>query len=365
MNDFLKNKKIALVYDDLVQRGGAESLFLFLKNEVFISSTVYVPIVNFNKFPGFKNKVIYSKTLTFLGLNFGSFGYRLASLLSIFWFESLDLSSFNIVFSLSNRFSHSVKTPAEVLHINYVTSPFRFVWTPSKNLFLNLFLSPLRIHNYFSAKRPNLTLAISELVKNRIKKYWGQDSLILYPPLIKEFKKSSPVHKFNLPNNYFLFVGRLLSRKNIIWLINSFPKNYNLVIVGEGPYAKHVKQMSYINSNIYFLGYVSNKTLAYLYSNCSAVIYPHKEDFGLVPLEALKFNKPVLCYYKGGFKEYLNNKISLFFNDKKTLKNSIEKLNTFKFNKKEAKKVLKSHNKKVFAKKINEIIIKSYEEHFL
>ena len=40
-------------------------------------------------------------------------------------------------------------------------------------------------------------------------------------------------------------------------------------------------------------------------SNCSALIFPGIEDFGLVPLEAMVFGKPVIAYNGGGVIEYL------------------------------------------------------------
>ena len=364
----LDSQKVALVYDDLVQKGGAEELFLFLKKEVFPNATVFIPIVNFKVYPSAKEEsfnLVYSPFLSFLGTKFGIWGYTLASFLSVFWLESLNLSNYSLVFSVSNRFAHVVNTPAETLHISYVTSPFRRLWTSSKkSLFSAFFLSFLRTYNFYSAKRPNYILSISKLVDNRVRKYWRINSTVIHPPLLKDFSftgEEPTSLKKALPREYFLFVGRLLPRKNIEWLIKTLPKKYNLVVAGEGPLLNSLKKQYSPNKNVFFLGYVDDLMLPYLYKNAIALIYPHKEDFGLVPLEALYFNKPTICYYKGGFMEYLTPAVSVPFKDKKTFLKALERVKSLKIEEKEKEDILKNYSKKVFAKNLNKIIMDVYE----
>ena len=50
-------------------------------------------------------------------------------------------------------------------------------------------------------------------------------------------------------------------------------------------------------------GWVDQKTLWERYANCRAFIFPVEEDFGIVPIEAQMFGKPVIAYGKGGINE--------------------------------------------------------------
>ena len=52
------------------------------------------------------------------------------------------------------------------------------------------------------------------------------------------------------------------------------------------------------------------------YRNCKAFIMPQEEDFGLTPLEAMSFGKPVLALRKGGALEtVVENMTGEFFDD--------------------------------------------------
>ena len=49
-----------------------------------------------------------------------------------------------------------------------------------------------------------------------------------------------------------------------------------------------------------FLGRVSDDELRQNLAQCRALLFPGEEDFGIVPVEAQSFGKPVIAYASGG-----------------------------------------------------------------
>lgn len=110
--------------------------------------------------------------------------------------------------------------------------------------------------------------------------------------------------------NFFICVGTLEPRKNLINCINSYlllPKsirnNYPLLVVGPVGW-KFNKSSLEIDETIRFLGYVDNKSLNYLYHGALALLYLSiYEGFGLPPLEAMSCKTAVITSNKGTLKE--------------------------------------------------------------
>ncbi|MCL5038015.1 MAG: glycosyltransferase family 4 protein [Chloroflexi bacterium] len=109
-------------------------------------------------------------------------------------------------------------------------------------------------------------------------------------------------------------VNRLFSPKNVQGVIKAYaylkelaPRLYDqtrLQIVGTGPYEKELKDLGSnlgIDDRIEFTGFVDDKDLPGYYANAALVIYlPYGEPFGLVPVEAMRWGKPVIASSHGG-----------------------------------------------------------------
>ena len=128
------------------------------------------------------------------------------------------------------------------------------------------------------------------------------------------------------PENYFLFVGRIVEGKGLEYLIKAFHKiselyaNYKLLIVGEavhsGKYYKYLKEICNNNNNIVFLGKLNGIKLLNIYSRARAVIIPSEyESFSITTLEALYYNGVVVCADIQQLKEVFG-KYALFFKSK-------------------------------------------------
>jgi len=110
-------------------------------------------------------------------------------------------------------------------------------------------------------------------------------------------------NKYDLPENFILFVGTIEPRKNLENLIRVYSKYENkgtkLVIVGKTgwkykPFFKTLEQLN-LNKDIKLMGFVEDDDLPYFYNLAKVFVYPSfYEGFGLPPLEAMACGCPVI-----------------------------------------------------------------------
>ena len=161
-------------------------------------------------------------------------------------------------------------------------------------------------------KRVDKIITISENTKKDIIELLGVDEKRVYVVKSginkKEFGVINPQDykykeikkKYNLPENFFLYLGNLEPRKNISRIIKAYdifiknyPKsNYELIIAGGGGWKNKdiykTKDRSENKGSIKFLGYIPRDEKIYLYNMASLFVFPSLyEGFGLPPLEAM------------------------------------------------------------------------------
>jgi len=110
------------------------------------------------------------------------------------------------------------------------------------------------------------------------------------------------------PENFFLFIGRLVFIKGIDTLIRAFKivrakhRHLKLAIVGKGPFESYLRRMAEGIPGIKFIGHVGNPVAKkLLYDNCLAIIVPsYHEVLPTVIIEAMACSKPVIATRVGG-----------------------------------------------------------------
>jgi len=111
----------------------------------------------------------------------------------------------------------------------------------------------------------------------------------------------------------FLYVGRLAAEKDLdiimesIGIVNSsHADKVQFVFVGDGPYAKQMKERSY--DNVVFTGYLKGQELSAIYASSDVFVFPSgTETFGNVVLEAMASGLPVIAVNSGGVKDNVIN----------------------------------------------------------
>lgn len=300
--------KVALVHDFLLKLGGAERLLRVL-SEMFPEATIYTLLYDEKAvgkvFPKERVKTSFLQEYP----SFIRKRHRFLTHLMPRAIEELDLSGYDLVISSSSAFAHGVIVQTNTKHICYCHSPMRYAWDHAseymeennihglKKIYYSWLIKRLREWDKVAGARPDKYVANSKHVAKRIKKYYGEESTVVYPPVDTE------KFKLNEKNSdYFLIVSTLTPYKKIDLAIQLFNKiDRRLVIIGEGPHKKYLQAIA--ADNIDFLGFKKDEEVREYMENCRALIFPGEEDFGIVPVEAMACGKPVLAYGKGGVLE--------------------------------------------------------------
>lgn len=324
----MRKLKIALVHDDLMQWGGLERVLLGL-SDTFPEADIFTSVYNKqNPFlkEFFQNKKIQTSFIQKIP-GWKTFYKALLPLYPLA-FESFDLSSYDLIISITTRFAKAVITKPDQLHICYCFTPPRFLWGFSKqNSFLTSLLSPYRLMDQLFSTRVDHWIAGSEYIQSRIKKVYKKDSLII--PGFVDIPATTDIWD----GGFFLIISRLNNYKRVDVAIEAFKKLYknkqafNLKVIGIGPEMKRLT--SDLTPNIEFLGSVSERMRLKLLQACRAVIITAEEDFGLIPLEAQAIGKPVIAFAKGGAVETVRDRKTGIFFPEQTADSLIQALGDF------------------------------------
>jgi glycosyltransferase involved in cell wall biosynthesis len=218
--------------------------------------------------------------------------------------ESLDLRGYDLVLSCDAGLMKGVLVDQDAMHICYCHTPVRYIWDlyrmfqqqiPSPvRPFYALIAQWLRVWDFNAAQRVDLFVANSRHIQQRIQKCYRRESTVIYPPVETARGYTKPSH-----DDYYLSVGRLSHTKRLDLLIEACNHlGRRLVIVGQGREEKRLQKMA--GPTIDFRGRVSEEELPELYANCRAFLFAAEEDFGIVPVEAQSYGRPVLAYGRGG-----------------------------------------------------------------
>lgn len=366
----LSNAKIALVFDWMTTPGGAEKVNLML-HRMFPDAPIFTSIFNKDNLKGFEEAAI--KTSFIQDMPFAKNHHQMYLGLMPYAYELFDLSNFDIVISSSHACAKGVITKPETLHVCYCHTPMRYAWdnwhsyireykmSSLVKRFAKKRMHKLRMWDRISADRVDSFVANSSLTKKRIEKYYRKPATVI-PPMIKCSKyKIAPETK-----GYFLAVGRLIPYKKFDLIVETFNQiGLPLKIVGTGIMENDL--MIQANDNIEFLGFVDDKTLRNLYSECEALIFPQVEDFGITPLEAMASGRPVIALEEGGALDtIIDGKTGIFFKKQTTidLKGAIERYfhEKDKFDPEFIRQYAKGFDEAVFEKRLTTYLKDKWEK---
>ena len=299
--------KIALIFDPVTQSGGAEKLLWCLADE-YPDSKIYTAIYNPELVPErFKTRIVCS-----LLQKFPRAAQNPKPYLPLFpvAYESFDLSNYDRIISLTTLFAKTVITRPETLHIGYINSPPRFLYSEQNlkryinNSFLQHLVSPifkwLKFYDSLATKRPDILIANSQNIQQKIKNIYNLDSQVVYPFADDRYFKKRIIAK--IPNQYVV-VSRLEKWKRIDYAIRAFNNlpDKKLIIIGTGSDMSRLKKIA--AGNVIFTGWVNDSKVVDIVSRSQAMIMPQDEDFGITSVESQALFTPVIALDSGGAKE--------------------------------------------------------------
>lgn len=145
-------------------------------------------------------------------------------------------------------------------------------------------------------------LCNSTAVRDRVRRVYGIDATVVPPPpAVDPSGPTRPVA--GVEPGFFLCISRLLPYKNVDAVVRAAADvpGARLVVVGAGPDRERERLRALAGAAVTFLPTVADDELRWLYASCAALVAASYEDFGLTPVEAGCFGRPVAALRYGGF----------------------------------------------------------------
>lgn len=313
--------RVAVVHEWLTNPGGSEQVVLELL-EMFPRAELYTSIYGPGPWPepiarrdvhtSYLNRVPgaarhYQKLLPFV-----SRAYR-----------SFDLSGYDLILSSNHACAKNVIAPPGAPHVCYCHTPMRYAWEKRflegeeigtvGRLALPALLPLLRRQDLAGSASPDVFVANSRHVAERIERYYGRPSVVVNPPVdVERFLGLA-----HAPEDYFLVFGRVVPYKRVELAVAACARlGRKLKVAGGGRALEGVRAQTPAGADVEFLGKVSDEECDRLLSGARALLFPGEEDFGIVPVEAQAAGVPVIAYGVGGAGEtVLDGRTGVLFDE--------------------------------------------------
>ena len=192
--------------------------------------------------------------------------------------------------------------------------------------------------------RSDIILTVSNFSADEIRKYTNTQKKIEVIYNAIDFEKFRAIddkskldgvkNKYNLPDNFLLFVGNVKPHKNLKNLLLAIKDiDINLVIVGKkdgfitgDKNISNLIQENNLKNRVFFTGYVEDDDIQAIYNLAKLFVFPSLyEGFGIPPLEAQACGCPVVCSNSASLPEVCRDSV-IYFNpfDIEDIKEKIE-----------------------------------------
>ncbi|MGI8511501.1 MAG: glycosyltransferase [Solirubrobacteraceae bacterium] len=295
-------RKVALIHDFLLDLRGAERVFASIC-DAWPDADVYTAIYDERGTEGrFALRDVHTSFLQRLRPTARTF----RALLPLYPYavESFDLSGYDLVISSSSAWAHGVIVDDAALHVCYCHNPFRYAWNEREAALarrrfsrpaLSAVLHRWRQWDWIAAQRVNRYVAVSDLTRRRIERYYGREAAVLHPPVdIARFTPDA-----SKVGEEYLLVSELMFHKRIEVAVEAFNRlGRPLVIVGDGPERRRLRRLA--GPTVRFEGRVSDARVAQLMQRARALVVTAVEEFGIAAVEAQASGRPVIALGQGG-----------------------------------------------------------------
>jgi glycosyltransferase involved in cell wall biosynthesis len=289
---FRGGERVLAQFCQLYPHGEVFTLFDFLSEEI---KNQFFPDIQFHTSP--LNRLFKVQKY-----------YRALFFACPFFMEQFDVTDFDVVISSSAAYARGIITRPDQPHLCYVHSPVRYAWDeqfsylkqarmgygPMGFLFRYL-LHRLRKWDVRTAHGPDLMLANSSYVRQRIRRIYGRDARVVFPPVTLDemiFRDQK--------EDYYITASFLAPYKRtdlVIQAFNNMPSR-RLLVVGEGQQTGHLRALA--NSNVEFSGFLPRRDYVEAVANARALVFAGCEDFGIALAEAQACGTPLIAFGRGG-----------------------------------------------------------------
>lgn len=229
-------------------------------------------------------------------------------------FRSFDLRGFDLVISSNHACAKNVQAPPGVPHVCYCHTPMRYAWDPDffageelgrlTRVLLPALIRRLRHTDRRAAGGPDVVVANSTFVAERVRRAWGRDATVVHPPVdVDRFLNGR-----RKPEDFLLFFGRVVPYKRADMAVEACRRGGRpLVVAGAGRGLDRVRALAGGDPLVTFLGEVADEAVPDLFARARALLFPGVEDFGIVPVEALAAGLPVVALDRGGVRDTVDD----------------------------------------------------------
>ncbi len=232
--------------------------------------------------------------------------------------QTWDVGDVDLVVSLSHCVAKMVRIPKGVPHVCYCFTPMRYAWDgrdayleswsdrPVRRALAGAVLNRLRRVDRATSGRVSHFVAISDTIQDRIAHCYGRGSQVIRPPVDVEFY--TPSASSRPREDFYLCVSALVPYKRIDQaILAARGSGRKLVVIGSGPERDRLQRMA--GPDVTFLGWQPDEVIRDHYRRCRALLFPGEEDFGIVPVEALACECPVIALNRGGVAETVDDQV--------------------------------------------------------
>jgi glycosyltransferase involved in cell wall biosynthesis len=227
------------------------------------------------------------------------------------YFRSLDFSGYDLVVVSSHACAINADPPAGTPCVCYSHTPMRYAWLVDtergrlegvRGRVLAGLSGWLRKQDRKAAQRPDLLVANSTAVRERIRRFYDRDATVVHPPVeVEELRAETAGDRHR-----FLWVGRLVPYKRPLEVAEAFrglPQR--LTMVGIGPQEEELRER--LPQNVELRGWISREELRRLYGEAAGFLHVGEEDFGITMVEALAAGAPVVALNAGGARDIVRD----------------------------------------------------------
>ena len=357
--------RVALVCDWLTDVGGAERVVQAV-HEMYPEAPIYTSQYRPKTATWFTDADVRTGWLNWLPVGFK----RFIPFLRQWYFARLDLSSYDVVISITGAEAKGVKTGEHTLHISYMHAPTQYYWTlydqylenpgfrwlnPLARFALKVLVGPLRKADYKAAQLPDVVVANSTYIQQEITQFYDRDSVVIWPNVdvtaIERIIKDKKLK--DMKREGYIIYGRQVSWKRMDIAVEAATRlKRDLLVVGYGPENTQLRRLAADSKYVTFLPrYEGIDEIIEHVAKRRAFLFPSLEPFGIAPVEALAAGTPVIGLGKGGALDIIEEDVNGVLFDEQTvesLMSAMERFESKKFSEDAVRETAKKFSEETF-----------------